>query len=197
MKTKTLLVTLSVLIGCTLCAEPVETARRCPVCHGKRSLSITPPNLGQYDGEIGVTPGKPFTTHRWDVKIARCPICDGTGRQVKYQMRVKPPAPEEAEGYEACPDCRWSGVTPCRKCLGTGLQACRDCKSGARGGKPGWIRSERRTAGATSRHVKILVTPCGTCQGLGKVVCPDCLGRGAVPCRHCRGTGSLPQKEKR
>ena len=141
MKTKTLLATLSVLIGCTLCAEPVETARRCPVCHGKRSLSVTPPNLGQYDGEIG--------------------------------------------------------VTPCRKCLGTGLQACRDCKSGARGGKPGWIRSERHTAGATSRHVKILVTPCGTCQGLGKVVCPDCLGRGAVPCRHCRGTGSLPQKEKR
>ncbi len=187
-----------VLVSLAVChAEPVSAFRTCPVCRGKRSLSLTPPNLGQFDGEIGVTPGKPFTTHRWDVKIERCPICDGTGRQEKYRTRVPAPKPEDVEGYEKCPECRWSGVSTCRKCIGTGLQACRDCKSGSRGGKPGWIRTERKTAGRTSKHVKIIVSPCGACQGIGKAVCPDCFGKGATPCRKCKGEGSVPQKETR
>ena len=178
-------------------AEPVSDIRPCPICRGKRALSVTPPNLGQFDGEIGVTPGKPFTSHRWDVKIDRCPICDGTGRQERYRTRVTPPSPEEVVDFDKCPECRWSGVTACRKCLGTGIQACRACRSSSKGGKPGWIKSEKRTAGATSRHVKIIVAPCGTCQGLGKVVCPDCMGKGATPCRKCRGEGSLPRKGRR
>ncbi len=186
-----------VLIVLTMFAEPVSTFKTCPTCRGKRSLSLTPPNLGQYDGEISVTPGKPFTTHRWDVKIDRCPICDGTGRQEMYKTRVPAPKPEDVEGYDKCPECRWSGVSACRKCLATGLQACRDCKSKSRGGKPGWIKTEKRTAGATSRHIKIIVSPCGGCQGIGKVLCPDCLGKGATPCRKCKGEGSVPKKEKR
>ena len=48
-----------------LYALPQARVEPCPACHGKKSLSLTPPNLGQYDGEIGVTPGRPFTTHRF------------------------------------------------------------------------------------------------------------------------------------
>ncbi len=191
-------VLLFVCAAYTLAAAPFEMMRTCPVCHGKRALSLTPPNLGQHDGEIGVTPGLPFTTHRWDAKIPRCPICDGTGRQVRYRTRVKPPAPEETAGLVMCVDCRWSGVTDCRKCVTTGLVDCRDCKGAARGGKPGWVKTERRTTGgASSRRVKIIVSPCGTCQGIGKTMCPNCLGKGAVLCRRCHGTGSLPKKETR
>jgi len=179
-------------------AEPAVDVRTCPGCRGQKTFSITPPNLGQYDGEIGVTPGKPFKTHRWDVKIDHCPLCDGAGRQERYRTRVKPPKPESGEGLDICPECRWSGVIPCRKCLATGLLPCSACKSSAaHGGKPGWIKTEKRTAGSTSKHVKVLVAPCGTCQGLGKVVCPTCLGKGAVPCRKCAGAGGLPHKEKR
>lgn len=177
-------------------ADPVSAFRTCPVCQGKRALSLTPPNLGQNDGEIGVTPGKPFTTHRWDVKHPRCLICGGTGRMGFYRTKVPPPAPEAAEGLDRCPECRWAGVTPCRKCLASGLVACTACKSSG-GGKPGWIKSEKRTSGSTSRHVKILVTPCGTCGGIGRVVCPDCLGKGAQPCRKCKGDGGTPKKVPR
>jgi len=179
-------------------AEPAVDVRVCPGCRGRKTFSITPPNLGQYDGEIGVTPGKPFKTHRWDVAIDHCPLCDGTGRQERYRTRVKPPDPATCEGLDVCPECRWSGVTPCKKCLVTGLLPCAACKtSAARGGKPGWIKSETRTAGSTSKHVKVVVSPCGTCRGLGKVVCPTCLGKGAVPCRKCQGAGGVPHKEKR
>lgn len=177
-------------------ADPVSAFRTCPVCQGKRALSLTPPNLGQNDGEIGVTPGKPFTTHRWDVKHPRCLICGGTGRMEFYRTKVPPPAPEVAEGLDRCPECRWAGVTPCRKCLASGLVACTACKS-SRGGKPGWIKSEKRTSGSTSRHVKVLVTPCGTCGGIGRVVCPDCLGKRALPCRKCKGDGGTPKKGPR
>ena len=178
-------------------ADPVSVFRTCPVCQGARALSLTPPNLGQNDGEIGVTPGKPFATHRWDVKHPRCLICNGAGKVELYRTKVPPPKPEDAEGLERCPECRWSGVTPCRKCLSTGLVACSACRSAGRGGKPGWIRSEKRTAGSTSRHVKIVVTPCTTCGGVGRVVCTECLGKGAQPCRKCRGDGGLPRKEAR
>lgn len=182
-------------------AEPTTEFKTCPGCQGRylpggRGISVTPPNLGQYDGEIGVTPGKPFASHRWDVKLDHCPICEGKGRLELYRTRVKPPKPEDVEGLDICLECRWSGVTPCRKCLKTGVVACPACKS-SRSGKPGWIKTEKRTAGGSSRHVKIVVTPCGTCQGLGKVVCPDCLGKGAVPCRKCHGEGGVPRKEKR
>ena len=179
-------------------ADPVSVRKTCPVCNGARSLSLTPPNLGQNDGEIGVAPGKPFSTHRWDVKHPRCLICNGAGRIELYRTKVPPPPPEQAEGLDRCPECRWAGVTTCRKCLGTGLVACAACKSASsRGGKPGWIKSEKRTSGSTSRHVKIVVTPCTTCGGVGRVVCADCLGKGAQPCRKCKGDGGLPKKESR
>ena len=55
----------------TACADPRTTVARCPACKGERSISLTPPNLGQHDGEIGVTAGKPFANHRWDVKHDR------------------------------------------------------------------------------------------------------------------------------
>ena len=98
----------TVILTLSCVAEPVGEFKLCPQCRGKRSLSLTPPNLGQFDGEIGVTPGKPFTTHRWDVKIPSCPICDGTGRVEKYKTRVQPPKPEEVTEYDKCPECRWS-----------------------------------------------------------------------------------------
>lgn len=177
-------------------ADPVSAYKTCPVCRGARSLSLTPPNLGQNDGEIGVTPGKPFTTHRWDVKHPQCLICGGKGRVELYRTKVPPPKPEDMEGLERCPECRWSGVTPCRKCQASGLVACPECRN-ARGAKPGWIRSEKRTAGSSSRHVKVVVTPCTGCGGVGRVVCADCLGKGAQPCRKCKGDGSLPKKEVR
>ena len=184
------------LAALPLLADPVSAFRTCPVCQGKRALSLTPPNLGQNDGEIGVTPGKPFTTHRWDVKHPRCPICDGSGRVELYRTKVPPPSPEAAEGLDRCPECRWAGVTPCKKCLASGLVACTSSKSSS-GGNPCWIKSEKRTSGSSSRHVKILVTPCGTCGGIGRVVCPDCLGKGAQPCRKCKGDGGTPKKVSR
>lgn len=191
---------LFVAFMCALSAlrgEPVSEFKPCAACRGKRSLSLTPPNLGQFDGEIGVTPGKPFTSHRFDVKYDRCPLCEGTGRHELYKKRVKPPKPEDVEGYEKCPECRWSGVTPCKKCVGTGYIACTACKSGSKGGKPGWIKSEKKTAGSTSRHVKTIVAPCTVCGGVGKVLCQGCLGKGATPCRKCQGEGCVPVKEKR
>ena len=72
-------------------AEPRKLLVRCPACKGERRLSLTPPNLGQHDGEIGVTPGKPFSNHRWDVKHARCPLCGGTGRQEVWVLKANPP----------------------------------------------------------------------------------------------------------
>lgn len=179
-------------------AEPTVVRVKCPACSGRRSLSLTPPNLGQYDGEIGVTPGKPFTTRRWDVKYDRCPLCDGKGWREKYKTRVPRPTAEELADMDVCPDCRLSGVTPCRKCVATGFLACQSCRSAAAaGGKPGWTKTERRTKGATSRHVKIAVVPCATCLGVGKVVCAACMGMGAVQCRKCSGNGTLPKKERR
>lgn len=192
-------VLLAVALTFSVVFAEITTVRvPCSVCRGRRSLTLTPPNLGQYDGEISVTPGKPFTTHRWDVKYDRCPICDGQGWIEKYKTRVKAPKPEDVEGLAMCPNCRWSGVVACRKCVGTGLQTCAGCRNAAgRGSRPGWIKTEKRTSGATSRHVKILVTPCGTCLGVGKVVCPDCMGHGATPCRKCQGTGGIAKKETR
>ena len=58
-------------------ALPEVRTSPCPACHGRKSLSLTPPNLGQFDGEIGVTPGKPFRTHRFDVRYDKCPLCEG------------------------------------------------------------------------------------------------------------------------
>lgn len=194
MKNRRLYIVLVFLLALTCSAEPISEFRICPQCRGKRSLSLTPPNLGQFDGDIGVTPGKPFTTHRWDVKIPNCPICGGTGRVEKYRTHVVSPKPEDAVDCDKCPECRWSGVTTCGKCLGQGALPCHTCKYSPRGGKPGWIKSETRTAGPRSKHVKVVVSPCDTCQGVGKVVCPDCLGKGAKPCRKCKGAGGLPRK---
>lgn len=173
-------------------AEPVSLATKCPACHGLRKVSLTPPNLGQYDGEIGVTPGKPFSTHRWDIKHDPCPLCDGKGWHKVYKTSVKAPKPEDVEGLDKCPTCRWAGVVPCKKCLKSGYQVCSTCKSSSKGGKPGWIKTET----GSTKHKKIVVTPCTTCQGLAKVVCPDCLSTGALPCPKCHGEGGTPVKEK-
>lgn len=189
---KTLLIGIVFLLF-GLRADPISTNVKCPACHGLRKLSLTPPNLGQYDGEIGVTPGKPFATHRWDVKHDRCPLCDGRGWHPMYKTTVKPPTPEDVEGLEKCPNCRWAGVIACKKCLKTGYQACSACKSTAKGGKAGWVKTET----GSTKHKKTVVTPCSTCQGIGKVICPDCLGTGAIPCKKCNGEGGVPKKERR
>ena len=194
---KTLAAAALLLSALALLADPVSALRTCPVCQGRRSLSLTPPNLGQYDGEIGVTPGKPFTTHRWDVKHPQCLVCEGRGRLESYRTKVPPPPAETIAALDRCPECRWAGVTPCKKCLASGLVACTACKSSSSGGKPGWIKTEKRTSGTTSRHVKVLVTPCTTCGGIGRVVCPDCMGKGAQPCRKCKGDGGTPKKDVR
>ena len=81
----------------TVAAEPHTVVTPCTACKGERSLSLTPPNLGQHDGEIDVTPGKPFTSHRWDVKHSRCPLCKGTGRHEKWVFKVSPPEDRAAD----------------------------------------------------------------------------------------------------
>ena len=188
-----LVLILAAAIG-TVCAEPRKTVTRCPACKGERSLSLTPPNLGQHDGEIGVTPGKPFANHRWDVRHDRCPLCGGSGRQEAWVLKAKPP--QDREGKEPCTTCWWSGVEPCRKCEHTGYIACPGCKNSRRGSKPGWIVEEQSTPGRTSRHKKIVVTACSTCGGVGKTRCPTCDGMGGQPCRRCKGEGYTQKKVK-
>ena len=178
----------------TAFAEPRTTAMRCPACKGERSLSITPPNLGQHDGEIGVTPGKPFSNHRWDVKHDRCPLCKGTGRHEMWVLRGRPP--EDRADKEPCTTCWWSGVESCRRCDHTGYADCPKCKNSRRGSKPGWIVEEQATSGRTSRHKKIMVTACSTCGGIGKVRCSACDGMGGQPCRRCKGAGYTAKKVK-
>jgi len=183
-----------------LCAEPQFTTDSCPACKGKRSLSLTPPNLGQYDGEIGVMPGRPFTHHRFDVKFKTCPLCEGSGRHQHYRLTGK--APAENDSLDVCPQCHWSGVTPCRKCKGSGFQECTKCRSTAsqKGGKPGWIVSQKATTTgmrSSMKNSKTLVTPCGNCSGIGRIRCPDCQGKGGEICRKCHGEGGVPKKEKR
>ncbi len=196
---RVLIMFLTVVAGIVV-AEPVLQTSPCPACHGKRSLSLTPPNLGQYDGEIGVMPGRPFTSHRFDVKYKTCPLCEGSGRRQSYRLFAK--VPNEATNLDICPECHWAGVTPCRKCKGTGYQECGKCRSGIgqKGGKPGWIVTQKTTTTgmrSSMKHAKTLVTPCGSCSGIGRIVCPDCLGKGGTVCRRCHGAGGLPKKEKR
>ncbi len=188
-----LALSLCIVLG-TACADPQTTVSRCPACKGERSLSLTPPNLGQHDGEIGVTPGKPFANHRWDVKHDRCPLCKGTGRHEMWVLKGRPP--EDRADKEPCTTCWWSGVEPCRKCEHTGYIACPNCKNFRRGSKPGWIVEEQTTSGRTSRHKKITVTACSTCGGVGKVRCPACDGMGGQPCKRCKGDGYTQKKVK-
>ena len=188
-----LLLSLVAVLG-TACADPRTTVARCPACRGERSLSLTPPNLGQHDGEIGVTPGKPFTNHRWDVKHDRCPLCKGTGRHETWVFKVRPP--EDRADKEPCTTCWWSGAEPCRRCDHTGYADCPKCKTSRHGSKPGWIVEETTTPGRTSRHKKITVSACPTCGGIGKVVCPACDGMGGQPCKRCKGVGYTAKKAK-
>lgn len=188
------LFTTLLLLTATVLADPVSTFRACPACRGEKSLSLTPPNIGQYDGEIGVTPGKPFATHRWDVHHDVCPLCNGKGRIEQYKLKAKPPA--NAAALDPCTVCWWSGVEPCRKCSHTGILPCPKCKSPHLGSKPGWIATEKKTAGRTSRHKKLIVTACPECGGLGKMRCPDCDGKCGTPCKRCLGEGSRLKKVK-
>ena len=188
----------------TVAAEPHTVVTPCTACKGERSLSITPPNLGQHDGEIDVTPGKPFTSHRWDVKHSRCPLCKGTGRHEKWVFKVRPP--EDRADKEPCATCWWSGAEPCRKCNHTGLADCQKCKSSRHGSKPGWIVEETKTTSRSSfrsygrssskQHKKIKVTPCPECGGIGKIRCTACDGMGGQPCRRCKGAGYTPKRSK-
>ena len=172
-------------------AEPQSAITPCPACKGARSLSLTPPNLGQHNGEIDVTPGKPFTSHRWDVKHERCPLCKGSGRHVTWMLKVRPPT--DRADKEVCPTCWWSGVEPCRRCNHTGYMECQKCKSSHRGSKPGWIVEDMPRNGASSHYgrnkKKIQVKACGECGGVGKVKCTACDGMGGQPCKRCKGEG--------
>ena len=196
----TIVLLLAAALG-TACAEPRTTIERCPACNGARSLSLTPPNLGQHDGEIDVTPGKPFTTHRWDVRHSRCPLCKGTGRHELWATKANPP--EDRADKDPCMTCWWSGVEPCRRCNHTGFAECPKCKNSRRGSKAGWIVEEQRTktsgriTSRTSRHAKITVSPCPECSGIGKICCAACNGMGGQPCKRCKGAGYTPKKVKR
>ena len=46
----------------TLAALPQVRSEPCPACRGKRSVSLTPPNLGQFDGELDSAKLKAFAT---------------------------------------------------------------------------------------------------------------------------------------
>ena len=174
-------------------AEPRTTTEPCPACKGARSLSLTPPNLGQHDGEIDVTPGKPFKSHRWDVRHSRCPLCKGTGRHEMWVIKGRPP--EARADKEPCTTCWWSGVEPCRKCNHTGYAECTKCKTSRAGSKTGWVVKEQPASGRNKRK-KITVTPCTTCSGIGKICCPACEGMGGQPCKRCKGAGYTPKKVK-
>lgn len=174
-------------------ALPQARVEPCPACHGKKSLSLTPPNLGQFDGEIGVTSGKPFATRRFDVKYDVCPLCNGTGRHERWKPTTPP---EDKTGMTVCLDCLGTGIISCKKCKKTGYIPCTKCASN-KSKKPGWLLSEEKTAGRTSRHMKKVVTPCGTCNGLGKVECSACEGRGGTICKKCSGEGYVQKKERK
>ena len=174
-------------------ALPEVRTSPCPACHGRKSLSLTPPNLGQFDGEIGVTPGKPFRTHRFDVKYDKCPLCEGTGRRELWTPTV-PPA--DKTGLAPCIDCLGTGVAQCQKCKRTGYIQCTKCQND-RSKKPGWLLTEEKTSGRTSRHMKKVVLPCGACSGIGKVECTACEGRGGTICKKCSGEGHVPRKERK
>lgn len=177
-------------------AEPKSIFVRCPACNGERSLSLTPPNLGQYDGEIGVTPGKPFSSHRWDVKHEKCPLCGGAGRREMWVLKARPP--EDRADKEPCTTCWWSGVEPCRRCSHTGYVDCPKCKNGRYGATPGWIAEMKQTGcgRSRSRNKKLVVTACPKCGGVGKIVCTSCDGWGGQPCKRCKGEGYKLKKVK-
>ena len=177
----------------TVHAEPRTTTEPCPACKGARSLSLTPPNLGQHDGEIDVKPGEPFSSHRWDVRHDRCPLCKGSGRHEMWVTKVRPP--KDRSDKDPCTTCWWSGVESCRKCNHTGFAECTKCKSSRLGSKPGWVVTELPTCGR-HRRKKIRVTPCTTCGGVVKVSCPACEGMGGQPCKRCKGAGYTPKKVK-
>ena len=191
---KLLSATLFAAIASLATAMPQTVVKPCPACKGAKSLSITPPNLGQFDGEVGVTPNKPFRSHRFDVKHARCPLCDGTGIFRMYRTSVKPP--KDTEGREPCTVCWWSGVEPCQKCEKTGTVRCRNCQTSRFGAKNGWIAEKKNTPGRTSKHTKLIVSPCPDCGGVGKVRCSACEGCGGKPCKRCKAEGSFPAKVK-
>ena len=193
---KTLVITMLhvlFLASAVFASKPIVCSEPCPACHGKKSVSLTPPNLGQFDGEIGVTQGQPFKIHRFDVKYDRCPLCDGSGRHERMTMQRQPP-PADSDATTPCSSCFATGATACQKCRKTGYISCTKCKSN-RSKQPGWILTEEKTAGRTSRHMKKIVTPCGECKGIGKVECPACEGRDGTICKKCNGVGFVPGKE--
>lgn len=182
----------------TACADPQKTFTPCPACKGERKLSLTPPNLGQHDGEIDVVPGKPFKNHRWDVKYDRCPLCKGTGRHETWVFKASPP--KDRTDKEPCTTCWWSGAEPCRQCNHTGFAECQKCRTSRHGSKPGWVVEEttpgRFSSRTYSKHKKIKVSPCQECSGIGKVRCTACDGMGGQPCRRCKGAGYTAKRSK-
>ena len=59
------------------------------------------------------------------------------------------------------------------------------------------LRMQNVPGNITARHVKKIVSPCGTCGGIGKVECPACEGRGGNICKKCSGEGFVPRKERK
>ena len=157
-------------VFCTAVANPRRIRTRCSACKGERSLSLTPPNLGQYDGELGVSPGKPFTSHRWDVKHARCPLCNGSGVHEMWQLEAPPPP--DANDKEVCTKCEWSGIERCRHCDGTGIAQCPDCRKTGKGGVPGWLVVEASRATHASQGFADGECPSARQEGMSATCCP-------------------------
>ena len=147
---------------------------KCPVCRGRGSLTVRPPDHGQYGGRIE-------SRSHWDIKLDPCPICEkGHGYRIVWDLAQPEPSTEPP-----CMSCGWSGLVQCRKCLASGLVKCtnRDCKDG-------WIVTKAQSAYRRSSSRKPpTVTQCRECKGVGKIICPECKGMRAELCKRCFGTG--------
>ena len=151
-----------------------KTRVKCAVCRGKGSLTVRPPDHGQYGGRIEAL-------SHWDIKLDPCPICgNGHGRRTVWDLSQPEPRADPP-----CMTCGWSGLVPCRKCVASGIVKCP--RSGC---QDGWIVTKAQSASRRSSARKPpTVTPCPECKGVGKVVCPACSGMRAELCRRCFGTG--------
>ena len=151
-----------------------KTRVKCSVCRGKGTLTLRPPDHGQYGGRIE-------SRSHWDIKLDQCPICgSGHGWRTVWDLTQPEPSPEPP-----CMTCGWSGLVQCRKCLASGISKCprSDCQDG-------WIVTKvQNTSRRSSARKPPTVSPCPECKGVGKVICPVCKGLRADLCKRCFGTG--------
>jgi len=153
---------------------------KCKMCDGSGKLLCRPPDHGQYKGAIEAK-------SHWDVRMS-CPFCNGRGRLKVYRTSMPP----LRDGPPPCTSCGWTGVEKCHMCKGTGAVRCneQDCRNG-------WVVSKQ--SATTSRYssssrMKVKVTPCAECKGVGKVTCTNCDGLRATVCRKCNGLGQDRKK---